>query len=97
MGNFTQSSVDSSASAGDDNMSFAHRLLAAAAGQWSGAEQGSILAVLKAWMKMIEDELREKQRTIVDIFALIDVHDEEIAQRVKSLDYQSLLKRVFCN
>jgi hypothetical protein len=78
-------------------MSFAERLFAAAAGHWNDAEQSSVMAVLRAWMKMIEDELREKQRTMIDIFARLNVHEDEIAQRVKSSEYQSLLKKAFRN
>jgi hypothetical protein len=76
-------------------MSFADALFAAAAGQWSDNEQSSVMAMLRAWMKMIEDELREKQRTI--IFARLNVHDEEINRRVKSSEYQSLLRKAFRN
>jgi hypothetical protein len=78
-------------------MSFAQGLFAAAAGVWNNTEQGSVLAVLRAWIKMIEDELREKQKTILEIFARLDVHQEEIAKRVKSTEYQSLLKKAFRN
>jgi hypothetical protein len=78
-------------------MSFADALFAAAAGQWSDNEQSSVMAMLRAWMKMIEDELREKQRTILDIFARLNVHDEEINRRVKSSEYQSLLRKAFRN
>ncbi len=55
------------------------------------------MSVLRAWMRMIEDELREKQKTIVDIFTRLDVHKEEIAQRIKSAEFQSLLRKAFRN
>jgi len=97
MKNLGQTDPGAAGSGSDDNMSFANKLFAAAVGQWSGAEQGSIMAVLKAWMKMIEEELREKQRTILDIFARINVHEEEIEKRVKTSDYQSLLRKAFRN
>ncbi|WP_248309983.1 hypothetical protein [Bosea sp. WAO] len=97
MGNLEQKKPDASDGSDEGNVSFAHKLFAAAAGQWSGAEQGSIMAVLKAWMKMIEEELREKQRTILDIFSRINVHDDEIAKRVKTSEYQSLLRKSFRN
>ncbi|MCH7936664.1 MAG: hypothetical protein IH994_06185 [Proteobacteria bacterium] len=45
---------------------------------------------------MLEGELREKQQTIVEILSRLDVHDEEIETRVKSEEYQSLLKKAFC-
>lgn len=53
------------------------------------------METLRAWVKMLEDELHEKQRTILDIIARVDMHDEEIAKRVKSAEYQSLMKKAF--
>jgi len=52
---------------------------------------------LRAWIKMLEDELREKQRTMVEIISRLNMHDEAIAARVKSADYQQLLKKAFRN
>jgi hypothetical protein len=72
-------------------------LLSAAAGVWGENEQEEMLNVLRAWMQMLEDELREKQRTIVDVMARLDMHDEEIAARVRSDEYQSILKKAFRN
>lgn len=72
-------------------------LLSAAAGVWGENEQEEMLNVLRAWMQMLDDELREKQRTIVDVMARLDIHDEEIAARVRSDEYQSLLKKAFRN
>jgi hypothetical protein len=79
------------------NISFADRLFAASAGQWSDSERSSVLGVLRAWMKMIEEELREKQKTITDIFSRLNIHDEEIAKRVGSNEYEGLLRKAFRN
>lgn len=76
---------------------FAGGLFAAAAGVWSESEQEAAMAALRAWMRMLEDEMLEKQRTIVDIISRLDMHDERIAERVGSSDYQSLLKKAFRN
>ena len=76
---------------------FAGGLFSAAAGVWGETEQESTMAALRAWVKMIEDEVREKQRTIVDIFSRLDMHDAKINERVKSSEYQSLLKKAFRN
>jgi hypothetical protein len=69
----------------------------AAASVWSEAEQERAMDVLRAWLQMMEDELREKQRTMLDVMARLDMHDEEIAARVRSDEYQSLLKKAFRN
>lgn len=78
-------------------MPFAGGLLSAAANVWGEAEQERAIEALRAWIKMLEDELREKQRTILDIIARLDMHDEEIAKRVKSAEYQTLMKKAFRN
>jgi hypothetical protein len=64
-------------------------------GHWSETEQERAMKALRSWIKMLEDELREKQKTILEIIARLDMHDEEIAQRVQSKEYQSLLKKAF--
>lgn len=74
---------------------FAGGFLSAAAGVWGENEQEEAMNVLRAWMKMLEDEIREKQRTMLDVMARLDMHDEEIAARVRSDEYQSILKKAF--
>lgn len=76
---------------------FAGGLFSAAAGVWNENDQKEAMNLLRAWMKMLEDELREKQRTMLDVMARLDMHDEEIAARVRSDEYQSLLKKAFRN
>lgn len=76
---------------------FAGGLLSAAVGVWSEAEQEAAMEALRSWVKMLQDELKEKQRTILEIMARLDMHNEEIAKRVKSSEYQSLLKQSFRN
>jgi hypothetical protein len=76
---------------------FAGGFISAAANVWGEAEQERAMETLRAWVKMLEDELREKQRTILEILARVDMHDEQIAQRVRSAEYQSLLKKAFRN
>jgi hypothetical protein len=76
---------------------FAGGFLAAAAGVWSESEQERAMDALRAWIRMLEDEVREKQRTILEIMARLDMHDAKIAERVSSSEYQSLLKKTFRN
>jgi len=76
---------------------FAGGFLSAAANVWGENEQENATEALRAWIKMLEDELREKQRTILEIMARLDMHDERIAERIKSSEYQSLLKQAFRN
>ena len=74
---------------------FAGGLFSAAAGAWSDNEQERVNKFFRQWMKMLEDEIREKERTIIEIMARLDIHDEVIANRIESIEYQSLLKKTF--
>ena len=70
-------------------------VLAAIAGMWSEAEQEHANKILHQWIQMLEDELREKGKTIAEIMARIDMRDEETVRRVESDEYQALLKKSF--
>jgi len=74
---------------------FAGGLLSAIAGAWSEGEQEKVNRFIKHWMQMLADELREKEQTIVEIMARLDLNDERIAERVESREYQSILKKTF--
>lgn len=74
---------------------FAGGFLSAAAGAWSENEQDKANKFFKHWLKMLEDEIREKEKTIIEIMARLDLHDEKISQRIEGKDYQSLLKKTF--
>src|SRR5271156_1637462 len=70
-------------------------VLSAAAGAWSESEQERVNKFFKQWIKMLEDEIREKEQTILEIMARLDIHDEEIAKRLESKEYKSLVKKTF--
>ena len=74
---------------------FAGGLFSAAAGAWSESEQGKVNRFFRQWFKMLEDEIKEKQQTILEVMARLDIHDEKIAERLSSNEYQSLLKKTF--
>ena len=76
---------------------FVGGLCSAAAGFWSEREQGRLYEFLKRWLGMLEDEIQEKQKTIAEIAIRLDLHDEEISERVKSEEYQSLVRKAFRN
>ncbi len=69
--------------------------LAAASAAWSEKEQEHANNMLRHWVQMLEDELREKGKTIAEIIARLDMHNEEILNRVESEEYQALLKKSF--
>lgn len=74
---------------------FAGGLFSAAAGAWSENEQEKVNRFFKQWLKMLEDEIKEKEQTVLEIMARLDVHDEKISARLESKEYQSLLKKTF--
>jgi hypothetical protein len=76
---------------------FVGGILSAGAGYWSEREQREVNEFLQAWLKMLQDEFKEKQQVIGAIVARLDVHDEEISKRVRSDEYQALLRKAFRN
>lgn len=70
-------------------------VLSAAAGAWSENQQEKVNRFFKEWIKMLEDEIREKEKTIIEIMTRLDINDEKIVERIQSQEYQSLLKKTF--
>jgi hypothetical protein len=73
---------------------FAGGLLSAIAGAWSESEQERVNRFFDYCIQMMRDELREKEQTIIEIMARLDLNDEKIAQRVESKEFQSLVPHV---
>lgn len=72
-------------------------LLPVVSGAWSEREQMRMNHFLEQWVRMLEAELREKEETVIEIMARLDVQDEKIAQRIESAEYQSLVRKTFRN
>jgi hypothetical protein len=70
-------------------------LLSAGAGAWSEREQARINDFLKHWIEMLFADMKEKEQTILEITARLDMHDEKTAERIKSPEYQALLRKAF--
>ena len=71
--------------------------LAAVASAWGEREQEQVNNMLRQWLQMLEDELREKGQTIAEVIARLDMHDEEVIKRIESDEYQTILKKAFRN
>lgn len=76
---------------------FVGGLMAWIASAWSGADQDRAEAMFLAWFKMIQEEMKEKARVIAEIMSRLDLHDDRIAERVTSADYQTLVRKAFRN
>jgi len=74
---------------------FVGGLFSAIAGSWSEAEQDRVNRFFRHWAQMLEDELKEKERTIIEMMARVDLQDQKIADRVESKEFQSILKKTF--
>lgn len=66
-----------------------------AGNHWSESEQEKLNGFLRHWVEMLKTEMAEKQRTIIEIAERLDLHDEQITERVSSEEYQSLLRKGF--
>lgn len=74
---------------------FVGGIFSAIAGAWSEHEQEKVNRFFEQWVRMLRDELREKEATVVEIMSRINLQDEKIAARVESKEFQSLLKKTF--
>jgi hypothetical protein len=69
--------------------------LSAIASEWSERDQEKANSFFEYWIRMLEDELKEKEKTIVEIMQRLDLQDEKISQRIESKEYQSLIRKTF--
>ncbi|KAB1086513.1 hypothetical protein F4V91_08780 [Neorhizobium galegae] len=74
---------------------FAGGLISAAASTWGEHEQDRMNDFFRHWIEMLRAEMEEKQQTILEIMQRVDLRDEEVAKRVESPEYQSLLRKSF--
>lgn len=74
---------------------FAGGVLSAISGKWSEQEQDQVNRFFKYWVQGIEDELKEKEKTLLEIMSRLDLQDEQISERVQSKEYQSLVRKTF--
>lgn len=70
-------------------------IFSALAGAWSEREQAKVNRFFDQWVRMLEDEIREKEATVIEIMSRVDLQDEKIAARVESKEFQSLVKKTF--
>lgn len=74
---------------------FVGGIVSAVAGAWSEHEQDKMNRFFEHWLRMLQDELKEKEETILEVMSRVDMQDEAISKRVESREYQSLLKKAF--
>lgn len=74
---------------------FAGGILSAASTAWSERDQDRVNAFFKQWLQMLQDEIKEKEQTIFEIAARLDMQDEQVGKRLESPEYQTLLRKAF--
>ncbi|MEO4028734.1 hypothetical protein ABH313_11910 [Chromobacterium vaccinii] len=70
-------------------------VLSAIAGAWSENEQAKVNRFFDQWIRMLEEEIREKEATVIEIMARLNLQDEKISSRIESQEFQSLVKKTF--
>lgn len=74
---------------------FVGGLLSAIAGAWSENEQAKVNKFFEQWVRMLQEEMKEKEATVIEIMSRVNLQDEKIAARVESKEFQSLVKKTF--
>jgi hypothetical protein len=74
---------------------FAGGVLSAIAGAWSEKDQEKVNRFFEHWLRMIKDEIIEKEKTVIEIMARLDLQDEKVTKRLESDEYQSLIRKTF--
>jgi hypothetical protein len=72
-------------------------LLSAAAGYWGEREQQQVNDFIQGYIQMLRDEMKEKAQVLTGIIARLDMHDEAINERIRSDEYQSIMRKAFRN
>jgi hypothetical protein len=69
--------------------------ISGASGAWSEAEQDRFKKILRAWLQLQEDEIKEIGQTLAEVIARVDANDERVRRRIESKEYLALLKKCF--
>lgn len=70
-------------------------VFAGAGGAWSESENERFQHVLKTWLKLQEDEIKEVGQTLIEVMSRLDQQDETVQQRIESPEYLKILKKCF--
>ena len=70
-------------------------ILSAIAGAWSEREQAKVNQFFGQWVHMLEEEIREKEATVIEIMARLDLQDEKVSARLKVESFSHWSKKHF--
>jgi len=70
-------------------------IIGGAGGAWSEKENERFQRILKTWLKLQEDEIKEIGQTLIEVMLRLDQQDEAVQQRIESPEYLKILKKCF--
>lgn len=70
-------------------------VIGAAGGAWSERDNERFQRILKSWLKLQEDEIREIGQTLFEVMIRLDQQDEKVQRRIESPEYLKILKKCF--
>lgn len=79
----------------DGSLSELGSLYLSVSNKWHDKDQERANQFFQEWLQMLHDEVREKEATIIEIMARLDLQDERISARVHSREFQSLVRKTF--
>lgn len=70
-------------------------IIGGASGAWSEKENERFQQILKTWLKLQEDEIKEITQTLIEVMSRLDQQDEKVQRRIESPEYLKILKKCF--
>ncbi|MBS1982881.1 MAG: hypothetical protein JST16_01810 [Bdellovibrionales bacterium] len=70
-------------------------VIGGASGAWSERENERFQRILKTWLRLQEDEIKEIGQTLAEVMMRLDHNDEKIQNRIESPEYLKILKKCF--
>jgi len=70
-------------------------IFSGAGGAWSEKENERFQRILKTWLKLQEDEIKEIGQTLVEVMLRLDQNDQKVQERIESPEYLKILKKCF--
>jgi len=70
-------------------------LVSGAGNAWEENNQEKVNDLLKKWLELQQEEIKEIGQTLVEILIRLDPNDPRIVERIESKEYLSILKKAF--
>jgi len=74
---------------------YAGGIIGGIGGAWSEKKNERFQQILRAWLKLQEDEMKEIAQTLAEVMIRLNQGDESIRQRLESPEYHKIIKKCF--